>query len=75
MYIKLVLNINSKVLLEIPQCGNKRVTRLVRELDQEIVCNYIFKIAAAKEMEKKKLFHVFLPFCFDHRQNPSPERC
>lgn len=49
MYIKLVLNINSKVLLEIPQQrGNKRVARLVRELDQEIVCNYIFKIAAAK---------------------------
>lgn len=45
-----------KVLLEAPQCGNKTVTWLVRELEQEIVCNYIFKTVAAKEVGKKKSF-------------------
>lgn len=51
-YTKLVLNINSKVSLEVSQCGNKIITWLVRELDQEIVCNYIFKTVAAKEVGK-----------------------
>lgn len=52
-YIKLVLNINSKVLLETSQDGNKIIPWLVRELDQEIVCNYIFRTVAAKEAWEK----------------------
>lgn len=51
-YIKLVLNIKSKVSLEVPQCGNRIITWLVRELDQEIIRNYSFKTVAAKEVGK-----------------------
>lgn len=31
---------------------------MVRELDQEIVCNYIFKTVAAKEVGKKTLYFM-----------------
>lgn len=48
-----MLNINSKVLLEIPQGGNKIVPWLVRELDQEIVWYYIFRTVAAKKWKTK----------------------